>query len=261
MIVLMTLIACIPPGSQGPEGTDYVPDTGWEDEETVTEFTGCVPDVDPALSAAELLYDDQVISHYRGKTLAADADGWDFSGGTVAVELRLRDLSEFWFADFFTGATHVSALDMNGDDWGIYRADDTGLWLLGVASDLPNYTALNYSPAVTLWETPLAAGQAWLTDAAATGLYEGDVFPMDLVFGNQVHLVHHYDVLADGAGDVVVDAGTYSAQRVSIQLDAIGTDNFGWQWGRETANTWLFVAPCTGLVARITDTETIGLGL
>jgi hypothetical protein len=256
-VIALFLLGCIPPGTQGPAGTVYEPDTGWD----AIEETGCVPDEDPALSAKELAFDPAVVSKARGDSLSIDADNWNFSGGSVSIELQLRDLGDFWFADRFTGATHVAALDLNADNWGIYRTDETGLWLLGIASNTPNHTALAYSPGVVLWETPLTAGGAWDTDAEATGLFEGDAFPMDMGLGNEVTLVHHYAVRADGAGEVIVDAGTYAAQRVHIGLVAVGTDNFGWEWGREAADTWLFMAPCTGLVARVTDHEFLGLGL
>ncbi len=257
--LLLTVLAsgCIPTDARF-DGQEYTPDTGWE----LTEPTGCVPDEALAVSRDELDFSADIETHYRSSGSPPNPDDWGYAGvGTTSMTSGNEALDGHWFAGRFSGATHTAPLDRLGTNWGIYREDASGLALLGVASGAPDVTALTYSPAVQLWTWPLAAGSSVQTDAVATGLYDGDSYPMDVGFGNEITLTHSYDVSVDGAGQVEVDAGIFDAQRVHIALTAVGTDNFTIEYGRVQTDSWLFVAPCAGLVARITDTGFMGLGL
>jgi hypothetical protein len=256
------LAACGPPvdtPQAAQDHTDVTVDTGWAE----VEQTGCVPDDDPALSVDELTPDLDLVAQFLGARADVNPDdGWDFSGiGQTPMLLSWADPSGLWFGEHFPGATHAGTLDLDGENWAIYRSDDDGLWLLGVASATPDFTRLSYSPAVRLWTYPLGAGDSIDSEVAAEGMYEGDTYPMDVGWGNEIHLVHSYSVAATGAGHVTVDAGTYAAQRVSIEFEAVGLDNYDIEYGRKTAQSWLFLSACVGTVARITEGEFMGLGL
>ncbi len=258
-MIALLLLACIPEGVPF-EGLDYEPDTGWEPVGDTA--AACIPDDQLAIARSELDFSTELRARYRASSQPADPAAWSYAGlGDTEVVSGNEPLDGHWFAGRFPTATHTAPLDAAGESWGVYREDATGLHLVGVASAQPDHTALVYSPAVTLWTWPLVVGQQRTVHADATGLFEGDAYPMSLGWGNEVHLTHSYRLHATGAGDVRVDAGTFEAQQVHIALEAVGTDDFGIEYGRATADTWLFIAPCAGMVARIGASGFMGLGL
>jgi hypothetical protein len=276
MIGWLLLSACASSGDQPKEGSEPVGvadeaedvstppdptpvDTGWPE----IEESGCVPDEDPAISAEELLTDMDLLARYLGARVDVDPGGsWDFSGiGQIEMTMRWHSLDGLWFGDRFVGATHAGALDLAGEQWAIYRAAEDGLWLLGVASWEEGETALSYSPAVQLWAYPISEGDSIHSEVAAEGIYEGIEYPRDVGWGNTVRLVHSYSVSASGNGDVTVDAGTYAAQQVTIEGEALALDDYDLEYGSERSTTWLYLSACVGTVARIGEGEFMGLGL
>lgn len=270
MIGLITALAgCTPPVLPPPDlrptsvetvDGEIVVDTGW----TGVVDEGCRPDADPGITEAELAFDPAITGSYRGARAPADPDAWDFTGvGEEPLLVGVRAIDDFWFASGFTDVTYVSALDLDETEWGVYRSDAEGLWLLGLASDEPGSTALVYDTPVRLWSWPLDERAPEVTRVQANGLLEGETYPQTfdlLLWDNTVVLLHEVAVEVV-SGSVAVDAGTYPAQRVAIRLDAWGHDDFDNEYGRQQSHTWLFVTACAGVVARITDDEFMGLGL
>ncbi len=235
-------------------------DTAWPD--TGLSPDACRPDEEPDLSRAELPFDPAVVSRYRAAEVQLDPTGWDFRGvGSEALESSVQAPEGFWFAERYDGATHVAALDNAATAWAIYRADDDGLWLLGTASDTPSWTALTYRPAVVLWSWPLGVGQEQASEVAAEGLLDGQDYPYEDPTHGTIALTHALTLTAEERGQLQVDAGSYEALRVHLAFEAWATNSGGRAFGHQDSETWTFLSPCVGAVARITETEFAGLGL
>lgn len=145
--------------------------------------TGCVPDLDGALTAAELplLLDTPAAFLFTDDAtvdLAGDGDGdtrrWDWSDERIddrAVDVTAAALDAQWYAPMFPGGRFVAAGPAGLD--GIYARDDAAVYLLGVASpaaDPPGgRTLLRYDTPIAVLRFPLAEGDAWTERATITG--------------------------------------------------------------------------------------------
>lgn len=144
----------------------------------------CLPDLDGALTAAELpVALDAAAPFYvargpRAVDLAgADVDGtrvWDLSAESAdddLVELGPAPLAGRWYAADLAGGAFV--VDAGSGLDGVYHLDDLGLWLHGLASREPDppggRTLLVYDAPVPVLRLPLAAGDAWTATATVTG--------------------------------------------------------------------------------------------
>jgi hypothetical protein len=156
-----------------------------------TVFT-CLPDRDGAITAAELPVALGVTVDYLASpagatrtvdlvgTGAGDAHRWDLSAeraDDVAVSITAAPLNAQWYAASFPGAAFVVDAG-NGLD-GIYREDDTALWLYGLASHdaapASGKTLLPYAAPVAVLRFPIADGDAHhevgqITAGTASGL-------------------------------------------------------------------------------------------
>ena len=230
-------------------------------EDTAVEV-GCRPDEDPSITAEELPFDPEVVASYRVSEVEVDPFGWDFSGlGGDRLDRSVDHPQDHWFADRFEGATHVAALDNAGEDLGVYRSDDEGLWLLGVASATPNWTALTYSPAVRVWSWPIAPGIYEDAEVDAEGLFEGEEYPFLDAWYGEIRLTHAYAAAVQEQGDLTIDAGRYEATRLHLAFEGWATNGYAVDFGHVGRQSWLFLAPCTGVVVRVGEGEVAVLGL
>jgi hypothetical protein len=146
-------------------------------------ITGCVPDLDGALTAAEVpllldtaapyLFTDDAAVDLAGAG-SGDTRHWDWSDERLedrAVDVTAAALDDQWYAPMFPGGRFVAA-GTGGLD-GVYARDDAAVYLLGLASptaDPPaSRTLLVYDAPVAVLRFPLALGDTWTETATITG--------------------------------------------------------------------------------------------
>jgi hypothetical protein len=169
-LALLALVAC--GENLTPPATDVPP-----------VLTGCVPDLDGALTAAEvpLVLDTAAAYLFTADTavdLAGAGDGdtrhWDWSDERLedrAVDVIATALGDQWYAPMFPGGRFVAA-GPGGLD-GVYSRDDVAVYLHGLASptgDPPGgRTLLRYAAPVAVLRFPLSAGDAWTETGSISG--------------------------------------------------------------------------------------------
>jgi len=151
----------------------------------------CVPTRDGVLTADELpVAIGASIDYYvspAGTTRTVDLVGtgtapdhrWDLATeypDDARVASGSAALDGQWYASDFPGGQFVA--DAGGGNDGVYREDDTALWLLGLASHDPapatGKTLLRYDAPVAVLRFPLADGDAWTeTGHVTAGTLDG----------------------------------------------------------------------------------------
>ena len=142
---------------------------------------------------------------------------WDFGSDyaddqVLAVSAEL--LTGKWYAAEFAGGQIVIPSDADGAIEGVYRQDESGLWLLGMASaveDPPEgQTLLRYTAPVAVLRFPLEDGASWV----AVGDVEDAVF-----YGLPYAAQDTYEVSVDGSGQLLLPDLTFTqALRVRTRL-------------------------------------------
>lgn len=221
---------------------------------------GCLPDLDGRIESEEIAGVPGIPVSYvvspagveRPVDVAGriDADGrrvWDLSLDYADDQLARLSASELegqWFASSFPGGEIVAPSDAGATILGVYRQDDSALWLMGLASAEPDppegRTLLVYETPVALYRFPIEPGSEH-TEAAEIrdGMLRGLPYA-----GRDV-----YEVRADAAGRLELpDLIFEQAQRVRVRVTvepAVGSPTSRRQV------SWLF--ECFGEVARATS--------
>ena len=167
----------------------------------------CVPDLDGVLTAAEVpVVLDQPLTFRVSTDAAVDVAGrgtatdrqWDWSrddAGDALVDQIAVALDDQWYAGSFPGGQFVLAVDASTD--AIYRADERGLYLLGLASheEAPagGKTLLPYVAPVAVLRLPVTVGDRFTEVGTITG---------GTVRGLPYNGTDRYDVSADASGDL-----------------------------------------------------------
>jgi hypothetical protein len=154
---------------------------------------GCVPDLDGRIEARELMPSlgtpVSFLVSPPGETRTVDVAGVDLGGGLrrwdlgadyasdgVAAFVAL-DPSVQWYAASFPGADVAVPTDPTGSVDALYRLEESGFLLLGLASHAPSppegQTLLVYASPIVLFQLPLVPGAEWITSAEATGTLRG----------------------------------------------------------------------------------------
>ncbi len=162
-----------------------------------------------------------------------------------------RPLAGSWFEASFPDGEFVATLDAAQDLLGVYRGTDDGVLLLGFASEQDGVTALAYEPAVPVIPTPMAVGDAWTVDAAATGLVDGEPYPQDLGPDGVVSLTHRWSVEVDAAGTAVLPAGELPVLRQRTVLQTEARNSAAGLVASDVQRADVFVAECVGVVGRV----------
>lgn len=243
--LLVTLAACDTNLTTPPDRPLYTPGE--------LEPLACVPNLDGKLDADELREALETPVSYlvnpSGSTVAVDLAGqvddsgarrWDFAGGAEGDELARIEASALtgkWYADSFPEGQFVVPGDLGGLVENIYRRDEQGFYLLGVASsqeDPPEgQTLLVYEQPVALYRFPLEEGKRWVSvgttrDATLRGLpyagkdtYEveveavGELLLPDLTF-EQVYMIRTRTTIEPAVGQSV------SQQQISFLFECFG---------------------------------------
>jgi len=206
---VLALLAC------GPNETP--PATTPDPYQPGTPALTCVPDLDGKIESHELEAVTDAAAQYlvspaqqeRSVNVAGRVDGdgkqlWDWSRDDEtdqAATLRASALTGKWYAASFPDGQFVAPVDLAGTTEGIYRKDDTALWLLGVASREENgsggKTLLPYTAPVALYRFPIEHGRSWVSigevrNGTFAGLpYAGrDTYEVDVDGAGTLHLPH-----------------------------------------------------------------------
>ena len=200
----------------------------------------CAPDLDGTLTAGELptVYDvpAQYLINPAGKDRAVDVAGvlsgatrtWSFGvdfADDQALSVTATHLVGKWYATSFPEGQFVTPEDAGATLEAIYRRDDAGVYLLGIASSSEGppegKTLIAYQKAILVAKLPLAPGASWISSSDVIGgtirglpyagkdTYEvtddaiGRLVTHDYTF-DQVHRVRTKVTVSPSAGKAVV---------------------------------------------------------
>lgn len=220
----------------------------------------CTPNLDGKIDGAELRAAFDIPVSYlvspAGSTRAVDVVGaddgkggriWDYSSDFAADKVATLTASKVagkWYAASFPSGDFAAPLDAAGTLDGVYKADDTGIYLLGVASIVEKpkqgQTLLVYGTPITVYKLPLAPGDAWVsTGEIVKGTIDGLPYA-----GKDI-----YEVKDDALGELDLHDYTFTqVHRVRTHVTvspAVGASTTRWQVG--------FVFECFGEVTRATS--------
>lgn len=164
----------------------------WSEDAAIPPL-GCVPDLDGRIEARELTPSiGTPVSNLIGPTgelrdidlVGSDLGGgerrWDF-GTDYATDgvasIVALDPAAQWYAGDFPGAEVAVPTDPSGAVDALYRLEDDGFYLLGLASHLPDplegRTLLPYATPILLFQLPLVPGAEWISVADNSGTLRG----------------------------------------------------------------------------------------
>lgn len=217
----------------------------------------CAPNLDGRVDASELAPAVDVNVGYLinplGKERPVDVVG-TVDGGkrTFRFDLDYADDQKLdvkasavagkWYAESFPTAGFVAPLDAAGTLDGIYRHDDAGVHLLGIASKVESppegKTLLVYAAPVTVFRFPLVAGSKWVSTGTVTnGTIRGLPYA-----GKDV-----YEVEDDATGTLVLHDFTFD-QVHRVRTKVTVSPSVGPVTMRRQVS---FIAECFGEVVRV----------
>lgn len=148
----------------------------------------CIPNLDGQIDPAELQPALDVPASYLVNpagtpravdvvgTLVAGRKNWSFGidfADDAKVTITATALTGKWYQASFPTGQFVTPFDLGGAIEQIYRKDDSGLFLLGLASSKPDApegkTLLVYDQAIPVIKLPLVPGSSWVAAGSVTG--------------------------------------------------------------------------------------------
>ena len=217
----------------------------------------CVPNLDGRIDAEEFGAVLGVPVSYlispAGETRTIDLVGgigtdgrqfWDWGADYASdrvLEVEATDVAGNWYASSFPTGEFVTPLDAAGTTDAVYRHDDTGLYLLGMASKeespAAGQTLLVYGSPVLVYRFPLVPGDHWISvGEVAGGTLRG------LPYAGR----DTYEVEVVGAGRLVLPDLEFS-QAMLIQVRTVVEPAAGASVSQRQSS---FVFECFGEVAR-----------
>lgn len=239
-----------------PYGLEPLPADADDSYEPVVTAPDCRPNNDGVIERAEMPFVVGAVARVRvGEgPLAVNVDGfedetgeitWDFSTPAPASQplgrLELQRMEGQWYAADFPTAQYAGPLNPGGSLRGAVRVDDTGVSLLGSASEDQNppegRTHLVYSGPVVLYPFPLREGAHAVSNVTANNA---------MLLGLPTALQDSYDVTVTARGKVILpDLILHNTLRVTLRLRrtlVVGD-------AQQVTHVW--VHECLGEVARI----------
>lgn len=232
-------------------GANQTPWTPIQNNETQL----CFPNMDQQIEASEFpLFQEQSAEYWVGGERDLDfligqteeeVPIWNFQGETEddqLVEIGAVRLGSQWYASHFSGGEWVIANDSEEKSVGIYRFDDSALWLLGVSSSEEDpeegQTLLIYDDPVALLRFPMVVGDSFTQEADI-----GEGISNGLPFVG----THRYDVNLRKIGELYLDGIIFSeALRVNTRFTVI--PNIGDSF---SVNQSSFFSECFGELVRL----------
>jgi hypothetical protein len=236
--LLVLLVACEANKTHLPNGNPY--------EAGMQPPLSCVPDLDGIIQPSELQPVLNMPASYTvnpaGTTRPVDVEGttdssghlvWDWGAsyaGDQVANIEATSLSGKWYASSFPSAAQepgkqlfVTPFDPGDVLEGVYAQDDTGLYLLGLASSQQSppggQTLYVYQSPITLYPLPLQVGAAW----KSVGVVRNGSMLAGLPYAGQ----DEYDGTDDATGELLLpDFKLTQAHRIRftvIATPAVGT--------------------------------------
>jgi hypothetical protein len=176
--------------------------------------------------------------------LIKTAGVWDFSGPKAGDEKVFDGLTSpagTWWAVAFPDASYAQLLDAGTGLIGVYKIDDTHLYLLGAvsASDGISRTQLTYAPPIDVLHFPLSLGASWSVTANLSGVVSGIAF-----FATET-----WAMSVDDRGQAKTPAASFDALRLRIDYEQV----YGLAVTRHVS--YLFLSECYGVVTRIRSAD------
>jgi hypothetical protein len=229
----------------------------WDADAAVPPL-GCVPNLDGMIERAELEPSIGTPVSFLFSPSGEDRDV-DLVGAEIGDGLRHWDLGvdygsdrvgrivaldphAQWYASTFPTAQVAVPTDPGGAIDALYRLDDAGFYLLGLAShtmDPPEgRTLLPYTTPIVLFQLPLVPGQSWISAADVTGTIRGLPYAGHDTYENEVPAM----------GELVLPDLTFTqAMRVATRVTISPTAGAPVLRRQST-----FVFECFGQVASVT---------
>lgn len=220
----------------------------------------CVPNLDRRIDSSELReaigVPVDLLVNPSGSTVSVNIAGevnpsgerrWDFSRGAEQDEVATIEASALqgkWYASRFPQGQFVAPGDLSGRLENIYRRDEQGFYLLGVASseEAPpeGQTILVYEQPVLLYKFPLEVGQSWVSvGTSRDGKIRGLTYAGRDTYATKVEALGELE-LPDLSFEQVLMIRT----RVTLE-PAVGASTSQQQIS--------FISECFGEVARVTS--------
>jgi len=251
--VVATVVAGCVDNATHPEVQPWLPSAG------LHGGVACVPNQDGAIAASEMAPILGATARFRiagprpvdlGGVI--DANGlrtWDWSWSAAAEPGHLsavRSLADQWYAKQFAqagGTLFAAPFDVGPEFDAVYRHDEGGVWLLGLASRTEHpsagQTLLRYEAPVLTVKAPLVAGLKWSAQGAIkNGILRG------LPYAG----TDSYDFEVVAAGKLTLPDLTV-AQALQLRALVTAQSVYGTSAARSQAS---FVAECVGEIARAT---------
>jgi len=242
VLIMFVVAAC--GENQTPASTELPP-----------PIASCIPDLDGALTAAEVPTILDTPAPYLvtpsspvdvAGSGAGDTRRWDWSEERredVPADITATALDDQWYAPMFPGGQFVTA-GTGGLD-GIYMRDTTAVYLLGFASpqmDPPGgRTLLVYDRPVGVMRFPLTEGDAWTETVAITG---------GTLAGLPYNGTDRYDFAADASGELHLPYVRFTGA-IRIRTFVTSTPAIG--GGATTRRQVSFWFECFGEIGRATS--------
>lgn len=214
----------------------------------------CSANADDRIDLAELpIVVGAEIAYTIGSGLTLDLRGTSVGGRRTwtlqqnAVDdarqvLALQPLFS-WAQDSFPDATYTSLIDRGYGTYGVFQLVDRALKLQGVISKdepgLVSGTKLIYSEPLDMLRFPIAAGDAFETNASASGTFDG----------LYLYVSERYEVEVLGAGALVLPEITFD-NALLVQVSITQTPYANPFLTTQRA-IFMFVVECYGIVARV----------
>jgi len=222
---------------------------------------GCLPNLDGRIERSELApafgVPVSVLVSPTGETrdvnLAGIDDGgsiyWDFGADYASDRITqpvATPIAGAWFAASFPTDAFYVAYDPGGTIMGVYRIDDAGLYLLGLASTemdpAEGRTLLVYATPIVVLQLPLVPGASWVSVGEVTN---------GTVRGLPYAGMDTYTSRVVASGQLVLPQITFD-QTMRVTTEVVVSPAAGAPVTRRQSS---FVFECFGEVARMTSLD------
>jgi hypothetical protein len=246
---------------EGSEDGAVASDAGEPIVETDAGFSPdggrCRPNDDGVIDRAEVQYalggqvlfvsneDGTVVDGVRtAPVMTPTGPQWDFSAMRAEDRRVLDEVvapSGRWWQALYPAADFALPIDRASTLFALYRATPEALSILATVSREAGRSNVAYVPAVDALRFPLRVGSSWSATSAGNGLLQGVA----------TSTVNTWRFAVDQRGTVLTPATRFSALRLRMELDQTVTGTVL----RRTQRTYLFIAECWGLVARVASVD------
>ena len=166
---------------------------------------------------------------------------WDYSA-TASSDTKVFDglvspNGAYWQSSY-PDASYAQLLDQANDLLGVYKIDDSHLYLLAVVSRTNAYPATNlkYDKPIEVLRFPLTIGETWTATSSVSGTAQGTFVTATETWKNTI----------DASGTVKTPAATFQTLRLRVDYTQIA---YGYY--TTSRHIYLYLAECYGAVARI----------